>query len=352
MAAQGTWYFDEHGSWRPFDPTGQDEVERAYTSNQKTVQSTFFNPRLGQPIAYKYDLVKMQQVNTTTGFVRSIKRELNPDAAGLAPHHPAAHLQGPAHAPQHPHGQHKHQAQKKARGDAHDTVLEYKAPGDAPAGAAGGADADFATVTAFETVPASDLGGDDECCICMESFRDDHGEPCIKLSKCTGHYFHRSCIDNPGCFKQGWLKCPLCKATYGVQLGPQPSGTMTIHHAAHLHCDGHQDCGTWQIQYNFPGGTQTASMPNPGKTYEGTGRTAYIPDNDAGRQVLELLKTAFQRGLTFQVGTSVTTGRENTTVWNGIHHKTNLSGGSSHFGYPDHEYFGRVKDELEQKGVC
>lgn len=174
-------------------------MERAYTSNQKTVQSTFFNPRLGQPIVYKYDLVKMQQVlaaraparvpltgccmglrtgcipgcsrprrqqqtrsacgvqvNTTTGFVRSIKRELNPDAAGLAPHHPAAHLQGPAHAPQHPHGQHKHQAQKKARGDAHDTVLEYKAPGDAPAGAAGGADADFATVTAFETVPVRD----------------------------------------------------------------------------------------------------------------------------------------------------------------------------------------------------
>jgi hypothetical protein len=44
---------------------------------------------------------------------------------------------------------------------------------------------------------ASDLGGDDECCICMESFRDDHGEPCIKLSKCTGHYFHR-CPLAPG----------------------------------------------------------------------------------------------------------------------------------------------------------
>ena len=118
-------------------------MERAYTSNQKTVQSTFFNPRLGQQIVYEYDLVNMEQVlaaraparvpltgcsmglrtgcipgcsrprrqqqtrrsacgvqvNTTTGFVRRIKRELNPDAAGLAPHHPAAHLQGPASAP-------------------------------------------------------------------------------------------------------------------------------------------------------------------------------------------------------------------------------------------------------------
>ena len=43
------------------------------------------------------------------------------------------------------------------------------------------------------------------------------------------------------------------------------------------------------------------------------------------------------------MGRSVTTGRDNQIVWNGIHHKTNTSGGSSHFGYPDDTYFDRVK---------
>ena len=51
------------------------------------------------------------------------------------------------------------------------------------------------------------------------------------------------------------------------------------------------------------------------------------------------------------MGRSVTTGRDNQIVWNGIHHKTNTSGGSSHFGYPDDTYFDRVKLEMAAKGV-
>ena len=38
-------------------------------------------------------------------------------------------------------------------------------------------------------------------------------------------------------------------------------------------------------------------------------------------------------------------------VWNGIHHKTNTSGGSSSFGYPDPTYLKRVKEELTLKGL-
>jgi len=51
--------------------------------------------------------------------------------------------------------------------------------------------------------------------------------------------------------------------------------------------------------------------------------------------VQDLLKEAFNRKLIFTVGRSVTTGLDNQTVWNGIHHKTSLNGGASHFGYPD-----------------
>ena len=74
-------------------------------------------------------------------------------------------------------------------------------------------------------------------------------------------------------------------------------------------------------------------------SFPGTHRTGYLPDNKEGNEVLKLLETAFNRKLIFTVGRSVTTGRDNQIVWNGIHHKTNTSGGSSHFGYPDDTYF-------------
>lgn len=76
-----------------------------------------------------------------------------------------------------------------------------------------------------------------------------------------------------------------------------------------------------------------------------------MPDTAEGRHVLALLILAFERRLTFHVGTSVTTGQTNVVVWSGIHHKTNTHGGSSHFGYPDTHYFNRVTLELADRGV-
>jgi len=66
--------------------------------------------------------------------------------------------------------------------------------------------------------------------------------------------------------------------------------------------------------------------PNPGKRYTGTTRTAYLPDKPEGRQVLQLLKRAFEAKLIFTIGTSNTTGRENVVIWNDIHHKTKPDG--------------------------
>jgi deltex-like protein len=67
--------------------------------------------------------------------------------------------------------------------------------------------------------------------------------------------------------------------------------------------------------------------------------------------VLALLVKAFERRHTFIVGTSVTTGKKDTVVWSGIHHKTNTHGGSSEFGYPDESYLNRVTLELADRGV-
>ena len=86
-------------------------------------------------------------------------------------------------------------------------------------------------------------------------------------------------------------------------------------------------------------------MPN-GANYSGTRRNAFLPGNPDGIEVLGLLILAFQRKLTFLVGTSLTTGRKDTVVWAGIHHKTSESGGVSCFGYPDETYFARVKGEM------
>ena len=94
-------------------------------------------------------------------------------------------------------------------------------------------------------------------------------------------------------------------------------------------CSGHlfADCNTIVIDYFFRWGTQGPEHPNPDRSYDGTRRTAYLPDNHEGREVLQLLRRAFDARLVFTVGTSVTTGRQNQVTWNDIHHKTNMSGG-------------------------
>lgn len=107
-----------------------------------------------------------------------------------------------------------------------------------------------------------------------------------------------------------------------MYLGDQPDGTMSFYLEKKLHCSGYKE-GTICIEYDFPSG----KLKN-GKRYSGTSRAAYLPNTEEGVEVLKLLKLAFDRRLTFTIGTSVTTGQTNTVVWNGVHHKTNTSGGN------------------------
>jgi len=170
----------------------------------------------------------------------------------------------------------------------------------------------------------------------------------VRLSQCHGHYFHRDCIVH--CYKSGYLQCPICNVVYGVRIGTMPQGTMRVSTSG-SNLSGFEDCGTIQIDYHFPSGTQGPEHPNPGLPYEGTSRTAYLPDNKEGREILALFEIAWERKLLFTVGRSVTTGQDNQVVWGGIHQKTSTSGGATSFGYPDPTYFDRVKAELAAKGV-
>ncbi len=95
-----------------------------------------------------------------------------------------------------------------------------------------------------------------------------------------------------------------------------------------------------QINYHLPSGVKDNVH------YSGANRTAFLPNNKDGQEILTLLAECFRRKLTFIVGTSVTTGQQNCVVWGGIHHKTSPSGGFSAYGYPDETYFERVKDEM------
>lgn len=167
---------------------------------------------------------------------------------------------------------------------------------------------------------------------------EDKGEV-IQLNHCLDHFFHTECIHQL-LGNTSFIKCPNCFKIYGVLTGTQPKGTMKARILKNVHCDGFS-CDTISIEYHFPSG----------KGYSGTGRTAFLPFNKEGIEILALLKVSFDRKLTFIVGTSLTTGVSNTTVWNGVHHKTNLTGGSAYWGYPDNTYFFRVRQELASKGV-
>ena len=72
-------------------------------------------------------------------------------------------------------------------------------------------------------------------------------------------------------------------------------------------------------------------------------------DNDEGRKLLERLKYAFSRGLTFVVGTSMPTGATNVVTWATIHHKTSPNSGPH--GFPDPSYFANCNSELDNAGV-
>lgn len=73
--------------------------------------------------------------------------------------------------------------------------------------------------------------------------------------------------------------------------------------------------------------TKQKSHPNPGQHYKPAFRTAYLPDNEEGREILQLLRRAFNQKLIFTVGQSRTTGKQSVITWNDIHHKTSIDGG-------------------------
>lgn len=103
------------------------------------------------------------------------------------------------------------------------------------------------------------------------------------------------------------------------------------------------------IMYSLQGGMQKAFHENPGVRYNGTTRTGYLPNNSQGQALLKRLRLAFAHGLTFSIGTSLTTHTPNVITWGSVHHKTSMHGGVH--GWPDPNYFTNVNSELDGLGV-
>lgn len=161
---------------------------------------------------------------------------------------------------------------------------------------------------------------DHECAICLSKIENG-----IKLSKCN-HEFCQNCIDEHFKYKK---TCPTCGWVYDIVNGNQPDGKMTCKRLDRALPGFDSSVKTIEIVYSIPSGIQNSNHPNPGKPYRGAVRTAYLPDNEEGNNVLKLLQRAFDHKLVFTVGQSRTTGADNVVTWNDIHHKTSTHGGTS-----------------------
>ncbi|XP_033823276.1 E3 ubiquitin-protein ligase DTX3L-like [Periophthalmus magnuspinnatus] len=182
---------------------------------------------------------------------------------------------------------------------------------------------------------------DDICPVCLDNFTK-------KTQLRCKHEFCEECLEQ-SVKTQGSI-CPVCKDVFGLVEGDQPPGKMTSR-KRYTPLPGYEGWDSIEIIYDIPDGIQTDKHPSPGQTYTGLCRSAYLPDNREGNEVLHLLKRAFDQKLIFTVGTSRTTGANNMVTWNDIHHKTSTHGGPERFGYPDPNYLSRVKEELKAKGI-
>jgi len=189
---------------------------------------------------------------------------------------------------------------------------------------------------------------EEECPICLEAMvpnPDSDANEVVCITKCR-HRFHKKCILDM--FQLNHTKCPNCREPVGIEpRGHGPSGSMNIVTDPKIFCKGYESNsgGTIVLHYKIKSGIQLPFMENPGVHYARTSRVAYLPNNEAGQKLLSRLKYAFTHGLTFRVGTSLTTGRSNQTTWTSIHHKTSLSYGAH--GYPDPNYFANCNASLD-----
>ena len=184
---------------------------------------------------------------------------------------------------------------------------------------------------------------DGTCVICQDELSSSN---CVAINTCY-HKFHRSCIERAFKTKP---QCPICRKLVGKPQGKSPSGTMAISQSTKS-CSGCESIPSLMIKYHIKKSIQKSYHDNPGQYQHGKYATAYLPYNADGENLLKRLKFAFRHGLTFTVGTSMTTGRTNQCTWSSIHHKSSPTRGVTSHGFPDPGYFVNCNEELDSVNV-
>jgi len=379
-AAPVTWEWLEQGPmWVPYDQNTSALIEQGFTSGQPTASfNVARGGRHGTGAQYVVDLDSMTQVNQGTGFVRHVRRftvscsrvwEFD-SGTGYIPYPPESSEQlevaknsGRTQCTLHTLVPGRHSARSylidlvsmtqtsNHSGNQRSVRISNSQPAGPPGSVPQLSSDTIQTVLSAATSAQDNITDEDTCPVCLDSFEDEVGKQALQLEGCNpGHYFHQPCIEQ---FLQKKPQCPCCFKFFGLATGDQPQGQMRsqTHRPGKIPLSGFETVGTIVITYTFPDGLQSSIHPNPGQHYQGTSRVAYLPDTPEGREVHALLKKCFDQKLTFTIGTSITTGLGNCVIWNGVHHKTQVSGGETNFGYPDPTYFARVKGELKAKGI-
>ena len=187
---------------------------------------------------------------------------------------------------------------------------------------------------------------EDTCSICANVLHKPGGHDpypglpssVISLLRCQ-HRFHLNCIrvlldNNPsdpstnqkpvlesGSANQS-LNCPDCGRLQRDVLGAMPENGTMSYKVVPKGLPGFEDYHTIQITYNFHNGTQSPKHPKPGSPYYAIGfpKTAFLPDTEQGRGILEMLEKSFNLGHTFVVDAG------GDIVWGDIPHRTEFGG--------------------------
>lgn len=177
----------------------------------------------------------------------------------------------------------------------------------------------------------------ESCVICMEDMHaDDRENPCVTVP--DGHSFHAECIE-------GWFakdgddmppnyECPLCR----MSVCPI-EGLMPTIDGASVNIDYEEDTlpgfeenseGTLILKFFIP------ATPESDVMYD----HAYLPFNEEGQHVMNLLIRAWNQKLLYAVNS------DGSWRLNGIELKSSRTGGPMARGYPDPAYILSVKECL------
>lgn len=347
MRGTAAWWWDGGSAlgWTAYDEQAAQQLELAHRANRSVTGLMVGGQK------YVIDFVRMSQQNVRTQFRRQIHR-----AVGTAgPPNTAAAAAAPHAAP-------PARRSSRKRGGAQPAPPPKATR--TPRGRVGGDDAmdaedrideeiffeshegqlDIALMTDWRLLrPGDGYDPAAECPITCCEYGADADDPVVKLS--CGCIFNQSTTERALVNKP---QCPLCHYKFALP-GAQPTGSMAVSRDP-FPCEGNAGAGTIVIRYDFASGRQGPQHPQPGAPYHGTQRECYLPNTADGRRTLRLLKEAFQRGLTFKIATSITTGRANTVTW-AIHHKTSRAGGTERYGWPDPGYYERCAAECAALGL-